>query len=792
MTSSSPAILFFPTPYELLDEQQGRLLQLRGMLPGCRIHLKKEVPPTQSAIEQILHINKLDCVITTNPAMLALALGSAVYSSYTPTIDNYAGSLIRIPRRIFKDKDPVDVLIINPLEQLHTVPEGKFVTSRHLSKLTKPDSWWKPSPFVWSMVNVANYKTVIAQLNTADLIAVDIETDRPARNIKCVSYTAVWLNEGGGKTVTMSYVLAIKEMADVFLMRQLNLLRPAKILQNGKFDSALFFRFSAPLYNWKWDTMSMFHAWYAELPKTLAFITTFALRDVAFWKDEGKTGLLEDFYRYNARDGWATANALLSMLSELPTWAMRNYLMSFPRLFPSHLAEMTGVRIDREMLLRVKKRKEAENQHMTGELNTMLGTKNFNPGSPKQVVSLLQALGNKDVKTSKESVLRKVMFQHPVFHRILEKVISIREHRKLISSYLDETKLWGNQLLYSINPPGTTTGRLAGTDSSYECGWSIHTIPRDEEIKQMYIAEDGFHLAEGDFEQAEARDVAYLSGDKNLLATVHSDKDYHALNAERFFGTPYTDIIDESGKVVDKVIRNLSKRTNHGANYNMGADVLVETMGLKLLMQAAAMLKLPAWWSARQIAQHLLDSYDKAYPTVRGQYYEKIVYIIITTKMLVSPTGWTRYCFADPRKGKHYLNQYVAHPSQNLNAETLNAAVMKVFYTVALKYPEHFRLHAQIHDSIFFSYRIGYTWLIELVYRCMLMEVPVTDIRGTTRGLVVPIGMKYGDTRWSNLKAWKNTNPLSAKLDTIPQEVHTVLNQPCQPWKWQPPTGLNF
>ena len=49
----------------------------------------------------------------------------------------------------------------------------------------------------------------------------------------------------------------------------------------------------------------------------------------------------------------------------------------------------------------------------------------------------------------------------------------------------------------------------------------------------------GFLLAEPDAEQADARGVAYLSGDIDLINTVESGLSYHGVNASKFFGIPY-------------------------------------------------------------------------------------------------------------------------------------------------------------------------------------------------------------------------------------------------------------
>ena len=49
------------------------------------------------------------------------------------------------------------------------------------------------------------------------------------------------------------------------------------------------------------------------------------------------------------------------------------------------------------------------------------------------------------------------------------------------------------------------------------------------------------------------------------------------------------------------------------------------------------------------------------------------------TKKLVSPLGWTRYFFNDPRASKPALNSAVAHSPQNLSVSIIN----KVLYDIA-------------------------------------------------------------------------------------------------------------
>ena len=69
---------------------------------------------------------------------------------------------------------------------------------------------------------------------------------------------------------------------------------------------------------------------------------------------------------------------------------------------------------------------------------------------------------------------------------------------------------------------------------------------------------------------------------------------------------------------------------------------------------------------------------------------------------------------------------------------------MKVFYEVALPNPTTFRLHAQIHDSILFSYAEGHAGLAQKVRQAMEIPVTVKDVSNIYRTFTVPAAVKNG------------------------------------------------
>lgn len=705
-------------------------------------------------------------VISTSPTLLAKLVALQGYQGKKkPSIDNYAGSYFL--------HAGIEFVFIDPLEQLVSVNYGPFLTRRYISKLAAPQEWKATPTFNWCILNPSNVEEVYEKFKSAYAIAMDIETFSSPVSIRCCGYTAIFIT-GTGDISTYSCVLPIDSPFNLTWLRKFNELPTPKIFQNGKYDIAYLSRYNAVPYAYFWDTAHLFHSWYSELPKDLGFLQSFFVREAAYWKDLAETPDLEQYYLYNAKDTWATACVWMAQMLEMPDWATQNYLNEFPLVFPCHLAEMTGIKRDMNELSLAHTGVSAALAADTSSLNRMLGIKppnTFNTNSPIQMKQLLHILGCKDLESADEKNLKKAALRHPLNGRIISKILAIRKARKLISTYLTKGKEFNGRILYALNPHGTDTSRLASREHHFWCGLQIQNIPRGAAVKRTLIADDGFLMAECDLEQAESRDTAYIAGDENLITAVGGEKDFHSLNASAFFGLPYDSIYDDTKhKTINKVIRDLAKRVNHGANYNMGPDVLVETMGLEKIWEAQILLKLPKLWTPRQVAEHLLAAFHRTYPSISRIYYPGVVSEIVTTHMLSSKAthtgpyqgssnGLVRYCFGHPNKNKRDLNSYVAHPPQSLNAMTLNKAFMRVFYEIAL-HPDHrhnFRLHAQIHDSILFSFREGHEYLAGAVKRCMEIPVTVKGYDGRTRTFTVPAGIKAGKDgkgshRWSEIE----------------------------------------
>lgn len=734
-------------------------------------------------------------VISTCPSLLAKLVEKENLSParIVPKINDYAGSIFLY--------DGIEILFIDPLAQLTSVSHGPFLTRHFISKFLKPQDWREPLPFKWCIFDERNAEELFSLAQNAKLLAIDIETKREHLAIQCVGYTAVDWDSQGNASCT-SFVVPLTSVWALAWVRKLNTTPAAKVFQNGKYDNLYFLRFNSAPTNWVWDTAHFMHSWYAELPKDLGFLNAFFLRRVVYWKDLAEHADKEEYFRYCAMDSWATANVLISQILQAPAWAQRNYFLEFPLVYPSLLAEGTGLIRDSARHLQARKEIDQEAEACLSWLQKVLGLPGFNPNSYIQVRDVLTLLTGKKHEESDEVYLKKISFLHPLNDLILGKILQYRGLIKQRGTYLrvDEdakkngeggAKEYRGHILYALNPHGTETGRNSCKESAFWCGFQIQNIPRDGPVKSTIRATEGFYLAESDLEQAESRDTAFISGDQTLIDAVSSGQDFHSFNASKFFGVPYESIYsDHLKKALDKPLRQLAKPINHGANYNMGPGVMADTVGLKNVWEIAARLKL-SFKNPLEITEAALTTFHLTYKTLRGivdfkspkvaahfklppkpgyklfapgSWYSKIAMEVKMTGLLVSRAfhhtpfnlqkwkpeeyikegDWTRRCFGDPENNKPDLNAYAAHPPQSLNARTLNEAFLQVFYEIALPNPDTFRLHAQIHDSILFSYKAGREKHIESVRH--LMEIPVTVrcVHGTFRTFTVPAAVKAG------------------------------------------------
>lgn len=764
-------ILLMITPFD-----EPYLSTVKPLLKGRHVKVISANPDSAGEIEIYAKSQGCNKIITTNPVIL----NQVVDASEKQSLDNWAGSIW--------ERNGITFLFINPLKQLYSVPYGRFIAERFLSKIVSPEKWWRTPKFSFSVVDASNVGEWYDRFRSAVLIAGDIETtswdqfpNNPLQGerrtiIRSISYAGLFIDKETGLWQIATIVLPIGDAPSnelgfwVAWMRKFNLLEVPKVFQNGLYDSWHLCCYGAPVKAYLFDTQSLFHSWYCELPKDLAFITAFTVHNIFYWKDMAHGTSLQTQWEYNARDSWATLLSLLGILQEAPNYVDQNHLIKFPLWVPALVCNLEGVKVNETTRQNLVNRNKADVISTDARLRRWFG-EGFNPRSPQQVTKLIAFYGSPDITGSSEAELRSFALRHPINARFVGEILRSREIGKLISTYLKPHDFslsinksnkkrapltFHGRVIYGLNPDGTDNGRLACKEGASWTGMQIQNQPTEEDsVKSMLVADSGeWRLFEIDNERSETYCTAYKSGDANLLETIRQDreegKDFHIVNATRFFGLRYEDVTKD---LRDKV----SKRVNHGANYNMGPAVLLQTMGEKNVDLAKRLLNLPSHYTRIQVCTYLLDRFDKGYPDIRGAFYDWVKTCVMVSHVLVSDIGWTRYCFGNPAKSKPDLNAYVAHVPSNLSVGIVNNGFKKVFWEVQYKNSKDFRLKAQIHDSVFGQVRVGKEQLVREAAKLMVQYVPVTDCKGVKRVMSIPVAMKIsapgGD--WGHMEKFK-------------------------------------
>jgi DNA polymerase I-like protein with 3'-5' exonuclease and polymerase domains len=750
--------------------------KLQTIVDGAKVIIYSGKVPTLGHVSMLISKAKdkgieIDSIATSSVELLRALIRSSFSEDKKEvnTTYNYEGAMFNYYCSLVKKEIPC--LILPSMRTMITKAHGEFLMRRYFLKLTDPKFPSAPE-LKWSIISAQEsaQEVLKAEFNSAMIIAVDIETNSEPihsswfteqycagaslegialvvnkRNdkgtktkkrqlvvpkITMVGYSLL-LEDSKGKLYSKTYVLPIKTMEDIYLMRMLNNSVPPKIMHNGRYDSMYFLRYNAPLFNYTCDTYALFHSWYVELPRPLFAVSAFFVKNHMFWKDEGANGMEE----YNAKDCHQTLWAWVFAMQEIPEWVMNNYRENFPMVFPAIHCGIEGFKVDFDDLNTAKAKLDIKLIELEERLDYLVGIHNFNAGSSAQVKKLMLGMGYAAEGTD-DKTIEDFKFHNPVYDIIGDLIQEIRGVRKALSSYYN-INYYSGRLLFELDNCGTDTGRFASKESSFWCGTQVQNMP--PYARTSYIADDGWVLNAADNSQSESRTTAYISEDLNLIDAVETAKDFHNRNASGFFGIPEEEIT--------KMLRTLGKKIGHGANYNMGWFVLMQTMGKKLMLEAKKLLNLPHNYGFKAIGLHLLGLFDKTYPRVRNEYYQEVIHEIATTKKLVGATGWTRYCFGNPSGSKASLNSYVAHGPQSLSVKMINKAFFKIWKHLQIG-ESKIRLKAQIHDEIMYMSRPEDKEYCRDIIAGYMSE-PI-EIKG--RVLSIPNKPVIGKQRWSELE----------------------------------------
>ena len=501
-----------------------------------------------------------------------------------------------------------------------------------------------------------------------------------------------------------------------------------KIAQNQSFEMSVLYPWVGEIKPIR-DTAIGHHLMYPETPKALQFMTSI-YTDMQFYKDDAKNSTWEDnaTWLYNCKDCVVTHE--INELVEIDLKEVGLY-SPFYDTYQVKLANILWKACQTGILINVDRVKEYKNEYeklleiAQKNLNEKVGCE-VNVNSPVKMKWLLyEKMGmpiqtNKKTKkvTTDEKAIEKLakMFPNEIFSLILE----IRGYRKLLSTYLKEFWDSDGRCRSDMRVFGTVTGRLAAMENYRGTGLNIQNIPG--EIKDIFIADDGYYFLRADKSQVESRLVAYLSQDPHMIDCFESGKNIHKLVGSMVFGTVY-DLITKASPEYEK-----GKRLGHSANYIVGPGTF------------AAVAKVPM-----AVAKVMLDRYYTMFRL--GTWHDEVKERIRVDRTMTTIYKRRRTFF--DRWGDRLFKEAVAHEPQSTACDNINMACVRIEERIkSNKMKMHLLL--QVHDELVYlvhedDLNKGAIIMNEELHR------PITI---NNREIILPAEIQYGKD-WKNVETYE-------------------------------------
>ncbi len=471
------------------------------------------------------------------------------------------------------------------------------------------------------------------------------------------------------------------------------------------------------------DTLIKTRVIFPELPdKRLCVVSSLWTRE-PYYKDDGKEFKLgkikfDKFLIYNARDcavefevDEAQEQDLLDLAEKFKVPLHSYYYDYMMKKHKFYLKlQMIGKKVDLARQKELRK-KYTEMQEVVHErLITAIGQE-VNVKSYPQMFELLYKIMKFKIRkrnpTSEETIVAllgntKKKEQKEILNDVLEER-RIRDQKSRQISFCPDYD--GRcKSAYNISATETcrsSTGILKKPLRPKKIGLADHTISAHgrlgKDIKSMFIADSGMVILAADSSQCQARIVAVLSEDWELLEAF--DKvDIHRRTAGLMFG--YTQKLELSASFKHPVIdalpkdgpeRFTGKKIRHAGNFNMKKHRLMTEFNTD-----AQKFEIPmdiSEWRAGQ----MLEIFHKASPKLESVFWKDIKDAIDSSRVLIDPYGGVR--IFNGRMDESLYGEAYANIPQRTEAHLIQKAALAI--DEELKDDKAFLWSQEKHDALY-------------------------------------------------------------------------------------------
>lgn len=283
-------------------------------------------------------------------------------------------------------------------------------------------------------------------------------------------------------------------------------------------------------------------------------------------------------------------------------------------------------------------------------------------------------------------------------------------------------------------------GKVRESNKKIQIGIPMHQIKKTGQVRNLFVAPDGYFLAELDFCAQEMRLIACMAQETTMIKLFNENKDMHAFTAAGIAGMSYDDFVGLKQTDVTKYneMRKLGKLTNLALQYRLGARGLYkqwhDVYGLTDKTETDAQL-------ARA-------TYMRIYPGI-PRYWR-------TQPMIARRTGYVdskghRRCSITKWDVENEYKSSQTAINFPIQATGADQKILALYYLRDYLYANGIQFAWDLHDGMFFyaPVELAYTRIVEMVY--ILNELPYEKAWGWKPQVKFPVEVKIGK-RWGKLE----------------------------------------
>lgn len=632
--------------------------------------------------------------------------------------------------------------------------------------------------------HVPKYETILSLerakefsefLNTLDEFAFDTESVAlPWYKQPLIMFSFSW---GEGKNAVLPLSLHDPDASDIKLRpawvdrnKVLDLLRVpfeneniAKIAHNIKYDSQVIRKWCGfEVKGMWWDTMLMHHLLEEQGPHDLEFLADleFGVGDYSAPKREitGHGNVLRNTYDkvpdeilhpYAATDAecvWRLKQVYLERIIKKPNLHKLYMEETLPIQYTLAEAEWYGNKIDPDSINGLIEEYKKKQEGIVQEIVKVTQDPNFNPSSPKQVIAMMKKLGYEE-----HIINERKTTGYSVDKESLEKLAGLGcDLARLILDYRKIVKLNSTYLYKALNEVDDD-GRLRyswlihGTESGRLSCRLLHQVPRSDEkrtesgkknLRDIFIAEDGYVYFYGDYSQIELRILSLLADDKEMKKAFANKEDVHKTSAAAALDISY-DKVSYANRQIGKDINfgtsfgSQGYRLSQGNYYEDPADGKRKKVTLKMV-------------------QKFIERFDKKFTGIAKYKKDTPDEAIRNNGLIVSVFGRERHLSGlndtDQKKRDHAkreaLNVKIQGPAGAITIRTANE-IRKMLREKGIG-PEIIRLVNTVHDSLAYEVKKEYIDWFSMAFP-IVAERPIPELENYSFPVDCGIGKSWGD-----------------------------------------------